>query len=388
MEQPSVEIAMYRNEVPEFVPDLLDRVHGHLLTSFSYHAVYGRISREIHSCVLKEHGEVLAVFLFRIDGKVLRVLNEQCAFPQRAIDAFSNYVFAAFPEASMIVFTAVQHAEGALSFPHLAAKRTQDIVLALPESQERYLSLLGKSTRTYIKRYLNKLKRIHPSAAWESYAGDEVSDAHLQAIIDFNRARMAGKYKQSYIDDEETDRIIRLVRQCGLVTVMTIDGKLCAGTINYRVADNFFLQVIAHDPAYDEFGLGTLCCYLTICECISRGGRNYHFLWGRYEYKYRLLGVQRDLSDIIVYRSRMDLLRDGKVALGHAYSGRMYELKDWMEQRARRLDEGSMAGQAAYYCFHGLKKMKRSLDRLRMQQRGEDVSRHLPRDQEKGAEFL
>lgn len=367
MENPVIDITLHRNEVPAFVPDLLDRLYGHLLSSFDYHSVYDSLPKESHSCVMTMAGDVLAVILFRVQGKHIQVINEQCAFSPQVMDAFSEFAFREFPEANMICFTAVQHGAEALSHPHLAAKRTQDIVLALPDSQDRYLALLGKSTRTYIKRYFNKLKRFHPSASWVTLEGSEVSEEHLRAIIEFNRARMAGKYKQSTIDDTEADRILRLVRRCGLVTVMTIDGRVCAGTINYRVADNYFLQVIAHDPAFDDLGIGTLCCYLTICECIARGGRNYHFLWGRYEYKYRLLGVQRDLSDVFIYRSRMELLRDAKVAIGHAYSGRMYELKDWMEHRARRLDDASVAGRAAYYCFNGIKKVKRSIDRLRLQ---------------------
>jgi hypothetical protein len=368
MEKPFIDITLYRNEVPAFVPGMLDRLYGHLLSSFDYHSVYESLPRESHSCVMTAAGEALAVILFRVEEKQIRVINEQCVFSPDVMDAFSEFAFREFPEANMICFTAVRHDGGTLSHPHLAAKRTQDIVLALPESQDQYLALLGKSTRAYIKRYFNKLKRLHPSASWVTLDGSEVSEEHLRAIIEFNRARMAGKYKQSYIDDMEADRILRLVRRCGLVTVMTIEGKVCAGTINYRVADNYFLQVIAHDPAFDDLGIGTLCCYLTICECIARGGRNYHFLWGRYEYKYRLLGVQRDLSDVFIYRSRMDLLRDAKVALGHAYGGRVYVLKDWMEHRARRLDDASVAGRTAYYCFNGLKKVKRSLDRLRLPQ--------------------
>ena len=65
--------------------------------------------------------------------------------------------------------------------------------------------------------------------------------------------------------------------------------------------------MLAHDPTYDEYWLGILCCYLTMCECIQRGAEEFHFLWGRYEYKYTLQGVKRDLDNIAIYRSRMHL---------------------------------------------------------------------------------
>lgn len=365
----AIEIQMYTGAVPHSVHAPMDRLYRHLHASSAYHAVYGSVSSETRTCVLKRGDEVIAVILFRFEGERVRVINEQCAFPQEAIDAFSDYLFSHFPAVALISFPVVQQIPAALHHPFLHARCTHDIVLTLPGSEEEYLASLGKSTRTYIKRYLNKLKRCFPTAAWTTCEGKDASEADVRAIIELNHARMAEKYKDSYIDEAETARILRLVRQCGLVTVMTIDGRVCAGTINYRVADNYFLQVVAHAPAYDDYGLGTLCCYLTICACIARKGCEYHFLWGRYEYKYRLLGVQRDLSHLLIYRSRLHMALNGKTTLRHLYGARMYALHDWMEHSARRMDESSMLGTAAFHCLNGMKKIKRSVDRLRMQRR-------------------
>lgn len=365
----AIEIQMYTGAVPPAVHEPLDRLYRHLHASSAYHAVYGSIASDTRTCVLQRGDELIAVILFRFDGERVRVINEQCAFPQEAIDAFADHLFTNFPAVSLISFPVVRQIPPVLKHPFLDAKCTQDIVLTLPGSVDQYLASLGKSTRTYIKRYMNKLKRCFPTVAWTTCEGEDVSEAHVRAIIALNHARMAERHKDSYIDEAETQRILRLVRQCGLVTVMTIDGQVCAGTINYRVADNYFLQVVAHAPAYDDYGLGTLCCYLTICECIARRGDEYHFLWGRYEYKYRLLGVQRDLSHLLIYRSRLHMALNGRTTLRHLYGGRMYELRDWMEQHARRIDDSSVFGAAAFHALNGMKKMKRAVDRLRMQRR-------------------
>lgn len=93
-----------------------------------------------------------------------------------------------------------------------------------------------------------------------------------------------------------------------MLSLLRLDGRICAGTINFRAGDNYFLEVIAHDPAYNDYRLGTLCCYLTICECIAREGKEYHFLWGAHDYKFRLLGVQRELDHLTIYRSRRHAL--------------------------------------------------------------------------------
>lgn len=364
--QEAIDVCIYSDTVPQFVHEPLDRLYRHLHSSLAYHTTYGNLSKDTHTCVLKRGDELVAVMLFRFEGNRVCVINEQCSFPPKAIDAFSHHIFNHFPFTDLISFPVIESTPAILNHPFLHAKCTQDIVLTLPKSVDLYLAGLGKSTRAYIKRYFNKLRRCFPSASWVTCAGSEASEAHIRAIIELNRARMAGKYKASHIDDAEADRIVRLARQCGLVTVMTIDGKVCAGTINYRIVDHYFLQVVAHAPEYDEYGLGTLCCYVTICECIARQGCEYHFLWGRYEYKYRLLGVQRDLSHLLIYRSRLHLLLDGAAAIRHLWRGWAYEVKNWMEHRARRMDDSTVLRQAAFHCLNGLKKAKRSVDRVRM----------------------
>jgi hypothetical protein len=378
METQALDAWMGGDTATESWRDAMDVLYGHLHASPLYHEVYGNLTVGTRTCVIREGGNVAGVILYRIEQDRARVLNEQCAFPRNVVEAFAQHVFAHFSEVTAVCFPAMRPTFHALAYPFIAAKRTQDIVLSLPESADAYRDMLGKSTRTYIKRYFNKLKRCFPSVSWTSDDGDKASEEDIRAVIEFNRARMAGKYKDSYIDDAEADRILQLVRRCGFVTVMRIAGKVCAGTINYRIGDNYFLQVIAHNPAYDEYGLGTLCCYLTVCECIARKGREYHFLWGRYEYKYRLLGVQQDMSDVLVYRSRRHMLRDGRMVLGMLCAGRLYEAKDWMEHRARRMDDSSLSGKVAYRCLNALKQAKRSIDRRRMHQRHPNVTRHSP----------
>jgi hypothetical protein len=177
----------------------------------------------------------------------------------------------------------------------------------------------------------------------EVYAGADIDEAQVRGIIELNRARMAGKNRSSYIDDAEAERIVHFAKRYGLMSVMSIDGRVCAGAINFRVGDNYFLKVIAHDPAYNDYRLGTLCCYLTICECIARGGRDYHFLWGRYEYKYRLLGVQRDLDHVALYRSRLQMGLNGRRALGNACKRAVLHTRSWVLQRARNNDRTGIA---------------------------------------------
>jgi hypothetical protein len=168
---------------------------------------------------------------------------------------------------------------------------------------------------------------------------------------------MADKNKVSGINEGEVDRILALVKECGgLVGIATIDGRVCGGLINYRVGTNYFMPVIAHDPEYNDYRLGTICCYLTICECITRGGKEFHFLWGREEYKSRFLGIQRDLDTLNVYRSSTQLILNSDIALRSAYKAYVRQVKLWLLDPKNR---GSLISRIAIKSVRYLRNFRR-----------------------------
>lgn len=370
MASEDITISLHANSVPPFVDEAMDQLYQHMHSSFAYHSIYGNITPETNTYVVRENEEIVALILFCIEDEKVRVLNQQLRLDTEEIQRFCDHIFKTHQSIRVVTFPVIESKVSGLTFPYQQSLCTQDIVLTMPESPDAYLNSLGKSTRAYIKRYQNKLKRDFPSLTCKTYSSNDASEQDIRAIIALNIARMANRYTSSYLDDAEAERIIKMVRRCGLVTVMTINGRVCAGTINYRFGENYFLNVVAHDPEYDEYGLGTLCCYNTIRECIAQRGKEYHFLWGRYEYKFRLLGMQRDLSHLAIYRSRLHVLLNGREALKLAYGGRMYRAKDWMEMKMRRKDSSTISGRLAFHCLNSLKKMKRSIARWRARDHG------------------
>jgi CelD/BcsL family acetyltransferase involved in cellulose biosynthesis len=185
----------------------------------------------------------------------------------------------------------------------------------LPSTEGDYFRKLGKATKKNLTRHRNRLSRDYPTFAWRIFSRDEIEERHIRQIVDFNRARMHGKHKYCGFHEDEVLRLITLAATHGMVLVATIEGRVCAGSICQNVGGNYFMELAAHDPVFDEYRLGTLCCFLTICEAIARGGKELHFLWGRDEYKYMLLGRQRDLDNVLVYRSRVHMLLNGGLVL-------------------------------------------------------------------------
>ena len=246
----------------------------------------------------------ITIFLVRSEKRQLRVLNATIHVSAEEIRRFANFIFNEYQSVEMIQFQSIRIDRVQLPFPCQQFNASEDIVLALPDTVQTYLASLGKSTRKYIKYHLNRPARYFPTYRFRIYEKGEVNERLIQDIIDLNTARMDDKHKVSTIDEAHRNWILKIAGAYGFVGAATIDGRICAGVICSHVGENYFMHVIAHDPAYNEFRLGTLCCYLTICETIARGGKEFHFLWGQGEYKYRLLGIQHDLDNLTLYRSR------------------------------------------------------------------------------------
>ena len=330
----------YENEVPAFVEAELERLYGNIFSSLTHFRVYGD-AENAHTYVAREGGEMVAVFLFRRKNARVQVINEGMRIDESAGILFADYIFSRFRSVNSISFHAVETTIARLPFPCHRFNILEDIVLSMPDTIDKYQARLGKATQRYINRYLNKLKREFPSFCYEVYSGQEVQEQVVRDIVRFNRSRMADKNKISDQSEEETQRLFQLIQRCGFIGLIRLDGVVRAGTINFTSGKNYFLAMIAHDPAFNEYRLGTLCCYLTICECIARGGNEYHFLWGQYDYKYRLQGVQRNLDHLVVYRSPACVLFDGQLILKNAYLDYARRVRVWLHDIKRQDSVGS-----------------------------------------------
>ncbi len=331
MKSDAIIISCYENEVPSFVESEVEQLYGNIFSSLLEFRIYGWVVGSTSTYVASRDGRISALLLFRREKGRVHVLNEAIRVDHGELQRFSDYIFARYPDVNVISFKAIETDVGRLPFPCQRFNHLEDITLTLPETAEQYRASLGKNTRRNIKRYTDRLVRTFPSFRFDVYEKEAVEASHVRALVEFNHARMAEKHIVSEIDEEETRRIVELAQACGLVGIVTIDGRIAAGAISYNAGSNYFLNVLAHAPAYDDYWLGFLCCYRTICECIARGGREFHFLWGRYDYKFALGAVQRDLDNVTVYRSRMQLLLNGRVAWQEAVGGYLRRLKMWLK---------------------------------------------------------
>lgn len=323
------EISVVEGEVPGFVGPALDHLYGTLYSSLSYFHTCGDLA-EVSTYVERRNGVATAIFLFRRQGEKIRVLNEGMRLRTEDLSNFARHIFSTYRDVGTIVFHAVQDDGGKIPYVHHRSFCAEDFIARLPETQEAYLACLGAATRKNIKRHKNRLERDFPSFQCCIHAGHEADEGDIRRIIELNRIRMAKKGKASYIDDDETQRIIALVRQCGQVLVARIDGRVCGGTIFYRIGMNDLSKVNAHDPDYDSYRLGMICCYLAIADAIARGAAHFHLGHTRYEYKTALLGKFERFDHIVVYRSARHLLMHVPAALRQVLAGYTLQMNRWI----------------------------------------------------------
>ena len=350
------EISCYVGEVPAFVESGLIRLYRHPHSSLQFFTT-SRPTDNVCTYVVHQGDQPTTIFVFQCKDGLVTVFNEFIVVSAEEVNRFARYIFNAFPDVSTIRFEALQTDADSFPFPYQRHNSKEDWVIELPSSAEEYTARLGKSTRNNIKYDVRRLSRVFPDHSLRFYTGAEIDEAHVRAIVGLSDARISAKKKRFGIDDQEVERIIRFARKGGLVSVLHIDGRLCAGMICQIVGSAYMAEVIAHDPAYNEYRLGALCYYRTICEAIARGATTVYMGGGREPYKARFLGVRQDMDRLELYRSHASMALSPRRVAKTAIGGGIRKAKIWLLAREKSALTRSV--------FFGLILARRLRDRLR-----------------------
>ncbi len=331
------DIACHENEIPPFVEPELDRLYGARYASIIHFRVYGGLNNT-HTYVCQVDGQPITIFLFRIEKQTVQVLNEGIRLASDDIQRFADYIFSRYGHINRVSFRAIEKDERCLNRPCQSVFFGSDMRLPVPASSAQYHRHLGKNTRQGINQSIRKLKKSFPSFDYHFGEREMVHEHDIRTILDFNRARRASRGEFFAEDEDEIRRIIEMARACGLVLILTIDGRMCGGTITYRFGDNFAFRATGYDLAYDRYRLGFVANFLTFVECIDRGANNIHLGWGRQDYKFALGGVERDLEDLLVFRSWARYFLGWNVVLQLTIQDKLVKSRQCLLVVARRRD--------------------------------------------------
>jgi hypothetical protein len=350
---------IYKQSIPAFVSMALDRLHGSLYASSRYLQLSDPEKTTPNTWVGYRSGEIVGVLLFRIEGKRVIVLCEVVTLDSLQIDAFAASVFSNFPSIHHIAFNAVSLSLPPTFLPAQFYPFSENYVLTLPSSTETYMAMLGKSTRQSLRGYRNRLLRDFPDFSWTAYACDELSveqQCQLVLILQrFKRESMTARGKSAAIDATETQHLLTMAAECGLFGVAKINGRICAGAFSCRIGDSYVMLLSASDPAMSVYRLGLLTCLWSVSDCIQRGGRQCHMLWGRYQYKHQLLAEPKNLYRLIVYPSFRQMGTQPLTVLRMFFYGRYVRSVQWLQYYLQR--EKNLGWKWLYRQFRYVKKI-------------------------------
>jgi len=298
-----VSISCYDSVPPALGPEL-DQLYHHLTSSLSHHVV-ARRAQHAHAYVARRGKQPLAILLFERDKRSIVVFNEMMQVTPEEIDRFARYVFGRFPSVARVSFSKIGKEIGRLDLPSQQYGGSEDIVVTLPATPDAYLSSLGSKTRYNIKHQMKGIAADFPGFSFRTYEKDTIAAEHITGLIDLKKSTIDEKRIKFGISPEDTAWMIEFARTNGLLVVGLLDGKVCGGSLSFSLGDHYFAYVNGYDARFAKYSLGMLCCYLAMKETIQRGAKEAHLLWGRNPYKFKLLGVQRDMVNLDIYRSRM-----------------------------------------------------------------------------------
>lgn len=299
---PGLSQEFHRWPLPGYVWPALERRYHSIFCSEPHLRIHGGVSEDIEAWVSRKDGQVSGLLLFEKRGTVAQVLNEVFVPAADELAAFAAAVFRHHPSLTAVQIRAAGIEGRVPGYRSIGAPQSEDYVLALPPSAEAWLAGLSAQTREKVRYHLRRTMRKQPGFRFRIVDGEQIDDAQLHRIIDFNRARMQKKGRRFGMSDYEEQGLRRLLRERGRLGLIEIDGEIRAGLLCTLAGKDIYMHVIAHDPAFDDLRLGFLCCVLTVQDAIAQGLERFHFLWGQYDYKTRLGGKRVELRQALLLR--------------------------------------------------------------------------------------
>lgn len=276
------------------------------------------------------------IVLYRRDRDRITVVNEYFSMDAEELVQMVRHLFDMHPEVNVILMAAVAIGPGRLSCLHQRFNASEDIVIGLPATLDAYCAALGRNTRAAIRRSQKLLAERQPAIEFHFCDRSEAGRDRVAQLVELSRQRIAGKNQQPTHTADSVADLQRMVEAYGVSLFASVEGKVCGGVICTQVGDHCYMHVVSHDPAFDDIRLGLLCCYLSIGEAIRRGAVEYHLLSGKYDYKFRLLGEQRDFDRLAIYRSPRGLLANLPVYMRTLVRGKGRVLKQQLKSWRRK----------------------------------------------------
>jgi hypothetical protein len=283
----------------EYEPFLIEKYDSFITTCKYIEINYS--SYELNYILVHEDNILIDLLVFGNKGNTCICFNSLARIDQKVITEFSKRVFELFPGIVKIEIRA-SYIEYSLEKSFLNFN-DNDQILNLPSTVDEYYKQLGSSTRQRIRNRRGRLSKDFPDIQFAAKYGEDIDESIVDQIIDLNCARMKSKGSVPGIAKEDRKKIYDYSKVYGCVVYIEINGKLVAGCISTILNKSVFMHVFSHDNDFSKYNLGEVCMFYLIQTSIESEMTTFHFLWGRTEFKKRLLGQNNELYFYYIFRS-------------------------------------------------------------------------------------
>ena len=284
-------------ELPQAIKDILESADLPWLNSLEFCTLYDPNPAE-RVWIKGDSGHIHQVVFYRVAHKMMLRIIDIVGFPN-ILDIDIQYLI----QKHSAQLAVVNRLESSVKVDETWQPTKKNIYLHsyitiadLTGSKDEYLRLLGKKKRERYPNYWRRLNRHFNDAI--DIRCVEAQDIDVEDIIQLehlNKERRAGKGKgvdsAKDIQDRQYQRL-PVTKSCGFLVTLRHNETILGGTLNYISGNEAHLAVIAHDPAYEHFNIGTISLWKTIECLIEKGVTKQNFLWGRQAYKTQFLGVE------------------------------------------------------------------------------------------------
>lgn len=293
---------IYRNRIPEFVAAALIRLYDNVYCTLHRIEAFDSLTG-INTYVRRIHSRIHTVILFRERGKAILAVNQQIVLKKDEIEQFAKKVFEEYKQAQTISFYAIDLAPCQFIFPSQFLASLEENVIFFPPNTDDYSKTIKGQFRKQLRVSNEQLLSDHPDYRLIHYSRKEIYQESVRAILDVAKKRMRAKGNADYTRDIDVDRLTRMLRICGHMTVAYIDDRICGGAIWFSVGKRHFHQLAAHDPAYSRYMLGNQIWLAAIQHSLHLGGQECWLMGGASAHKARFGARKKVLNSLTLYRS-------------------------------------------------------------------------------------
>lgn len=177
-------------------------------------------------------------------------------------------------------------------------------VIHLDSDWDAYLGRLDKKQRHELRR---KLRRAEAGPEAVEIRITEPGDGVSAAIDDFLRLMAIDSHKAAFLTPRMRTYFTELIRTGlagGWVQLAFLDvaGRTAAAYLNFDFAGRIWVYNSGLDPAYQALSPGWVLIGRLIEWAIQNGRREFDFLRGGEDYKFRLGGIERSIYRLTVTR--------------------------------------------------------------------------------------